>query len=124
MRVWESVSCENADHKLGVERSLVGISSVRDEAAGVDIGISAPLACLTFGTLRLYTVPPLHARVSTGRAMVSIWRSESSIQRDFSHAISRGLNRSLCTITSLCIIDATVSTVVNRRPTSSYDTLA
>ena len=48
MRVWEGVSHENADHKLGVERSLVGISSVRDEAAGVDIGISCTVSMSDF----------------------------------------------------------------------------
>ena len=54
-----------------VELSLVGTSSVNNEAAGVDIGVSCTFSMFDFGSLRLNTVPPLYDRVSTGRAILA-----------------------------------------------------
>ena len=72
---------------------LNGIISVKGSATGFDVEMSCAVSMFDFWYLAPQNSPTTFCQ----------WRFESliQIQRDFSHEISLGLNRSLCTITLL-----------------------
>jgi hypothetical protein len=105
------------DEAARVERSLFGVSSAKDEAAGVDVGMSCTVGMSGFWYLAPRysptTVCPCMDRKNEGRYL-AFWRlvSKGLLMCDLSRPESEFVYHHFV---------AMVSTVVNRRPTPSYD---